>query len=227
MKFPLEVGEATFDSPMHLARAVLTDARTGEATLPGADSPSAWLLMCLEDGTLEPDMVRGLAATLIQARLPGALTEGARVAAGAKMPEFADLIRLALDAHDVGLLLSPDPFFSESSVEDVLLEAWVSLAPVADPEVRAALLGRLRHAGLPRQELQVLLTSGDEDELDRWMPAVLSEGLDDHQIDALAQTIETDHGRREAVVGAIKRCQSSAWLTGQLVERHPTLEKWL
>ena len=91
--FRLVLDDATFSSPMELAAAVFNSAKEGSLSL-GNTSPSEWLLDGMKRGVLDPEMVRGLVATLIQSNVPGALTEGSKVAVAAHMPELSKLILL-------------------------------------------------------------------------------------------------------------------------------------
>src|SRR5262245_9127286 len=88
------------------------------------DAPAlAALVRRVRDGALEPALAVGLAAVLIEHPAPETVCEGARLAAALGDPQLGPLVLLALEGHDLALLLSPDPAIPGASVEDGLLAA--------------------------------------------------------------------------------------------------------
>lgn len=177
MPFPLVVGSRTFEDAPELALAVAADARAGGGTVIPGEAPSMWVAGLVADGRLEPYLAVGLAAGMLRTTQPPLIAEGARLAARLGETQLAPLLPHALDAHDVGVLLSQDPVIPGRSVEETLLRAWADLAPVHDPVTRADLLARLRRASLGDVELAVLVRHGTADEIRRLLPDVLVEGL--------------------------------------------------
>lgn len=186
MPFPLVVGAHTFANAPSFAAAVTADAKSGGGTVVPGRLPSRWVVDLVRSDGLEREVAVGLAAALIRARDAASVCEGARLAALLAEPKLAEMLPVALAGHDTGLLLHADPVMPGQSVEDALLRAWSVLAPVDAPEVRAELLGKLRHAGLADVEAHVLATFGAADEIRRWLPVVLIEGLPRGATDSLA-----------------------------------------
>src|SRR5688572_726307 len=133
MPFPLTVAGRAVTSPPMLASLVLDDAKAGGGTLVAGQPPSRWLMDLVRAGALE----ERLAAELANARL-------------------SSMIGAALEGHDVGVLLHPDPMVPGHSVEDALLRSWATVAPLADATVRGPLLERLRNAGITDVEVRVI-----------------------------------------------------------------------
>jgi surface carbohydrate biosynthesis protein len=125
--------------------------------MPGSElAPSEWLADVVSIGDLPRATALALAAALLQsARDPEVVLEVSRLARALDAPELTELLVLALDALDLGLLLAVRP---SGSVEDALLTTATELASPEDaPEVRERLLARLRHAGLSALEARLLL----------------------------------------------------------------------
>ena len=187
MPFPIRVGDRSFATAPQLASAVTADAKSGGGTVVPGRAPSRWLIDLVRADALERDVAVGLAAALIRSREAAIVCEGARLAALLADPKLAELLPVALAGHDTGLLLHADPAMPGQSVEDALLRAWAVLAPVEAPAVRGELLDKLRHAGLTEVEAHVLAVFGAPDEIRRWLPVVLIEGLPGGATDSLAQ----------------------------------------
>ncbi len=179
MSFPVTVGGRVVASPPELAALAQADANgPGGTVVPGL-RPWQWIVGLVQAGALDPKLAMGLGAALLQNANPVTVAEGARLAEALHPSPLDRLVLLALDAHDAALLLQNDPARPEFSVEDSLLRSAAAVAPLDNDTVRANLLTRLRHAGLPELELIVLLAHGSPTEIALWMPALLEEGLDE------------------------------------------------
>ncbi len=182
MPFPLTVGGRTVASPPDLAALAQADARGAGGTVVAGQRPWQWILGLVQGGALDEKLAVGLGAALLQNANPVTVAEGARIAEALHPSPLGRLVLLALDAHDSVLLLQNDPARPEFSVEDSLLRSAVVVAPLDQPTVRERLLTRLRHAGLPELEWIVLLAHGSVDEMRWWMPALLEEDLEEHDV---------------------------------------------
>lgn len=187
MPFPIRVGNRTYANAPSFAAAVTTDAKSGGGTVVSGRLPSHWVVDLVRAGALEADIAVGLAAALIRARDAASVCEGARLAALLGDRKLAELLPVALAGHDTGLLLHADPVMPGQSVEDALLRAWAVVAPNEDAATRGDLLDKLRHAGLTDVEAHVLAVFGTADEIRRWLPVVLIEGLPRGATDSLAR----------------------------------------
>jgi len=182
MPFPLTVGGRNVASPPELAALAQADAAGAGGTVVAGQRPWQWILGLVQSGALDAKLAMGLGAALLQNANAVTVAEGARVAEALHPSPLGRLVLLALDAHDSALLLQNDPARPDSSVEDSLLRCAVVVAPLDQPGVRERLLTRLRHAGLPDLELIVLLAHGSLDEVRWWMPALLEEELEAHDL---------------------------------------------
>lgn len=197
MPFPLRIGDRVVASPPELASLALADAAGPGGTLVPGQRPARWVADLVATGALEAKLAIGLGAALIQHPNPVAVAEGARLAVALHPSPLGDMVVLALDAHDAGLLLQVDPAGDGASVEDSLLRSAVKVARLSEPFLRDRVLTRLRHAGLPDLELQVLAEHGSLSELQTWIPALLEEPLGDEGIDRLrARVGRGDEGGR-------------------------------
>ena len=110
------------------------------------------------------------------------------------------MLPLALEGHDMGLLLVPDPLDPDHTVEDTLLRSWAALA---DLDTHCGpLLTHLRQAGLTRLELEVLCHHGSDEELVAWLPAVLRDGLPE-DLSLLASVRSRGEAPASAVAAAV------------------------
>jgi hypothetical protein len=190
MPFPLTLAGRVISSPHELAALAQADAAgEGGSVIPGL-RPWQWVLGLVADGSLEPRLAMGLGAALLQNPNPVTVAEGARLAVGLHPSPLDRLVVLALDAHDAALLLQVDPGRPGASVEDSLLRSAVEVAPLDDALTRTTVLTRLRNAGLPALEFQVLMEHGTLADVRRWMPALLEEGLEDEDRPHLQKRIE-------------------------------------
>jgi len=203
MPFPVtHAGHTWADGPSLLA-AVIADAR-GEGTGAfSADGPAAWLGDLVDGSALEPELAVGLVAALLQRRdEAGAVAEAARLAVRLGRKDLGDLLLMALDACDTGLLLTSDPRRPTRSIEDALLDAAGQLADLSNDGVRARLLPRLRNAGLVAHECAALARHGTVDEIRTWMPAILLEGVPEGGADALVDALADRDDARDALIDA-------------------------
>jgi len=194
MPFPLTVGGRTVASPPELAALAQTDADGPGGTVVPGKRPCEWIPELVASGALELGLARGLGAALLQNANPTTVAEGARIAQALTPSPLDQLVLMALDVHDAVLLLQNDPARPEFSVEDSLLRSAVEVAPLDDDATRAKLLMRLRHAGLPELELQVLLDHGSLVEVAHWMPALLEEGVGEEGLGRLRTRASSDDG---------------------------------
>ncbi len=192
MPFPLTVGGRTVASPPELAALAQTDADGPGGTVVPGQRPCDWIPDLVASGALELGLARGLGAALLQNANAITVAEGARIARALTPSPLDQLVLMALDVHDVVLLLQNDPARPEFSVEDTLLRSAVEVAPLDDDTTRGKILTRLRHAGLPGLELRVLLDHGRPDEVARWMPALLEEELEEDQLEQLRRRASAD-----------------------------------
>jgi len=167
-----------------------------------AQRPWQWVMGLVEADRLERRLAIGLGAALLQHADPVTVAEGARLATALHPSPLDALVVHAVGAHDALLLLQVDPAEPDRSVEDTLLRAAVAVGDLADAEVRRGLLSRLRNAGLPELEAEVLLLHGDLGELRRWVPALQSEGLSEASVARV---------RRRLTVGD----EGARWLAGR------------
>lgn len=187
MSFPLSFQGHTFATAPALAQAVTADAEAGGGSLFPGQCPPQWLLEMREQGLVETGLLVALAGHLLAARQPATAAVGARLTVVLDHPELVRMLSLALEGHDLGLLLQLDPLDPEHTIEDTLLDAAAATAGHA-PDT-AALLTRLRNAGLPHLELAVLCEHAAEEQVRAYLPAALR----DHQGDpgALLDTLST------------------------------------
>lgn len=177
MPFPLTIGDLTAVDAPSLGQLVLADCRAGGGSVVAQQRPSRWVMDLVRDGTLDASLAIGLSAGLLQSNEAGPLAEGARLAQQLGDAKLGEMIGLLLDVLDVGILLTRDPLRGDRSVEDTLLIAWADLADAEDPEIRAALLTRLRNAGMGELETGVLVRRGTPHEIRTWLPAIAHEGV--------------------------------------------------
>lgn len=193
MPFPVELDGHTFSRPPDLAVWVFDGARAG-------GFPERALARAAREGRLSRDEAVGLCAALVQTADPPVVVCGARLAAAVGEPTLARLLAVAVEALDVGTLLSLAD--DGRSVEDHLLEAAAALL-TEDDAARAALLPRLRHAGLGAAEVRVLATRATAAELRALLPAALLEGLPPGTADALAAGLDREDEVAEALLDAL------------------------
>lgn len=176
MPFPLRLAGKKIENARDLGALFVADAHAhGNSVFPG-EAPHVWALRLVSRGAVDVDVASALVALVLVSRDPAAVAEAARF--GARLPPalLQSLFPAAIDAQDTGVLLHPDPFQPERSVEDALLAAWA--ATVADDiAVRGPLLERLRNAGLPALEVAILARHGTPDELRATLPQVFTEGV--------------------------------------------------
>ncbi len=176
MSFPLQIGAYVVPGPRELGALARQDAGPGGTVLPGR-RVWQWVLELIATGVLDIRTAAGLTAALLRNPEGATVAEAARIVGALRDPKLAVLVLDALDAHDTGLLLGPDPADAERSVEDALLRAAAVAGDLADPELRASLLGKLRNAALRVEEAKVLARWGTDDEIRLHLPAILTEGL--------------------------------------------------
>lgn len=192
MPFPLPLEDSTCASARDLAAVLASDARSSAA-------PRPWerVLAWVASGRLARVEAVGLTAAFLQQADAALLCEGARMAARLGEPRLGALALDAVDGHDPAVLLGADPLDPSRSAEDALLAAAAVAIDPTDAALRGRLLERLRHAGLPEIEAPLLLAHGSAEEIARWLPAVLAEGLSDtHRTLALARIARGDPGAR-------------------------------
>jgi len=189
MSFPLTIGEHVVEDPPALAALVARDAAGPGGSVVVGQRPWEWILALVEQGALPTELAVGLAAALLQQPDAATIAEGARLASALHPSPLDELVVHALGAHDMLVLLQVDPAEPSRSVEDTLLHAAVAVAPLGAADHRAALLERLRNAGLSGLEARVLLTHGELWELRRWLPALRSEGLPSGSEELVAQRV--------------------------------------
>jgi hypothetical protein len=177
MPFPLRFADRVLDGPPALAATAIEDAKNGGGTVVPGVPTSQWVIDLVARGALEREIAVSLAAMMLGGSQGGAVAEGARLAARLRHPQLDALVGTAVMGQDIGVMLEPDPARPGRSTEDALLAAWAEIAPLDDANVRAALLERLRNAGLNDLELQVLAVWGTPAEIRQWMPSVFIEGV--------------------------------------------------
>jgi len=192
MSFPLTIAEQTFEDAPSLAEAVVADAEAGGGTVTADTRPAEWLTTLLQSDAMERSVLVGLAAWLLRNPNHTAVAEGVELATSLTLTELGPVLDAALDAHDVSLLLMPDPRQPNRSVEDAMLTALARTSQLAEPEIRVRILARLRYAGLSAEELGVLATHGNVEEVAQWLPAILLEGVPDGQGHQLATLLSRD-----------------------------------
>lgn len=204
MPFPVSLGSTTWPDGPALLAAVADDARAGGGSVVAGQYPSQWLLGLVSAGALEQDLAVGLVAALLRSSSEAAvLAEATRIAVALDEGALGALVVACLEAFDTGVLLTSDPRGEAESVEDLLLRAAVHLADLDQPELRARVLPRLRHAGLPELELAVLAAHGDLEELQLWLPPVLVEPLSPPGAAALAARVIADPSTRDALCAVL------------------------
>lgn len=189
MDFPLTIAGHTVASAPALAALVLDDARAGGGGVVPGQRPAVWLAGAVEAGLVSRRLALGLAAALLQVGDPAGLVEAAELAARLGLKELGPVLRAAVDAVDVGVLLERAPGAPDASVEDALLRGWAALAPSDDPVALRALLERLRNAGLRALELSALVERGGSDLVAELLPFILAEELPSSDIEVLARAI--------------------------------------
>jgi len=177
MSFPLIISDRTVQSAPQLAELFLQDVRAGGGRIVANKAPHHWITELVEAGLLERKLAVALAAALLRGVDAGAAAEAARLGVALRSPEIGALLPHALGGLDMGTLLYVDPVFPEQSVEDALLLAWGSIGDRTDIEIRAKMLERLRNAGQPALELDVVCTHGSAEEIAAWIPSILIERL--------------------------------------------------
>jgi hypothetical protein len=183
-RFPIQLGALSVATPAQLGAVARDDARAGGTVIPGK-RVFEWAHSLVASGDLDRAGCAGLCAALLRHGDAATIAEGARLAALLGARELGPLILHALEGHDTGLLLEPDPIEPTRSVEDALLRSAASLVDLADPVVREAVLVRLRNSALRAEEARVLATWATPAEIAAWMPALLVEGFPAEARDAL------------------------------------------
>jgi hypothetical protein len=199
MSFPLVLPDRVVPDAPAMAALVRADAGVASGTVVPGKRPAEWVMDLVRAGSFDRRLAIGLAAALIQNPEVATVREGARLAQALGDPVLGPLVRRALDGHDTALLLQSDPGRPGASAEDTLLEAACPLCDLADPEVRRPLLERLRHAGLRSLEAAALLRFGDVEDLEAWLPAVLTEGLAEEHLVLLTAALAEDDARAHVV----------------------------
>jgi hypothetical protein len=199
MPFPFQFAGHTFHSAPEFAKAVVADIDAGGGKLVPDRRPSQWVIDIAKMGDKPKTLVVALAAALLQSDRPDAVAEAARMVTQLGSRELWDLLPLALDGHDVGLLLHADRFYPDQSVEDALLAALVIVGNLAASDVRKSVMERLRRAGLPGEELAILLQYGSVEEISVWLPAILVEGVPEGSRGQLVNALAGDPGRVAAI----------------------------
>jgi hypothetical protein len=192
MSFPLTAGSHRVEGPAELAGLVRADAAAGGSVVPG-ERPSAWLLGL----SLPRDLLVALCAGMLREPDAALVAEGVRLAVALHPSPTDPLVLGLLGHHDPALLLQHDPAQPGRSVEDTALWGAMQVTDLSDDAARAELLRRLRHAGLPQWEAAVLIPHGSLAELQRWWPALVSEGIvADHAEAVAARVARGDDGGR-------------------------------
>jgi len=203
MPFPLSHAGRTWNDGPALLAAVIADARGEGAGSFSAEGPAEWLGALVDASKLEPDLAVGLVAALLQRRdEAGAVAEASRLAVRLGRRDLGDLLLMALDACDTGLLLTADPRRPARSVEDALLDAAGQLADLSNPDIRGRLLPRLRNAGLVAHECAALTRYGTVDEIRMWLPAILLEGVPEGAAEPLIDALVERDDARDALIDA-------------------------
>jgi len=209
MPFPLTLGQHTWKDGPDLLAAVLADAKAGGGQVVAGRGPSQWLGDLIEAGALEPELAVGLVAALLQQRTDAcAVSEAARLAVLLGRADLGELVVMSLDAYDTAFLLTADPLRRAASVEDALLDAAVRLADLAEPEVRARLLPRLRNAGLTSLECMILARHGTASEIRLWLPAVLTEGLPEGSPGSLVEGLARGGPETDALLEVLEAAEA-------------------
>ena len=174
MGFAVAFQGGVYEAGPPLLDAVLASVRRG---LSAADE----VFTLVMGDQIDVDAAVGLAAALLGGSDPAGVAEGARLASRLGDPRLVAFVERVVEQQDLAILLAPDPLAPlvgmGASVEDALLRTWAELAPLLEDRRRAELLERLRHAGLRDLELGVLARVGSEEEVDLWLPTILSEGV--------------------------------------------------
>lgn len=211
MPFPVTWGSQAWNDGPALLAAVIADARAGGGEVVEGQSPCLWVAEMVAAGSLERELAVGLVAALLQQREEAAaLVEAARLAVSLDGTELSDLVLMALDAFDTGLLLTADPLRPGASVEDALLRAAWRLADLSDPATRARVLPRLRNAGLSDLECMALVRHGTPEEIRIWLPAILVEAIPPGSVEALIEMLSAPGAVREAVLEAFQEARPDA-----------------
>ena len=199
MPFPLRLAGQKIANARDLGALFVADAHAGGNTVFGDEAPHAWMSRLVDKGAIDLDVAIALVALVLASRDPAAVAEAARL--GTKLPPelLQSLFPAAIDAQDTGVLLHPDPFMPNRSVEDALLAAWAATAP-DDLVVRGPLIERLRNAGLPDLEVAVLARHGTPDEIKQTLPLVFIEGVPAGTAEALGPILT----RGDDVVNAFR-----------------------
>jgi hypothetical protein len=172
--FPLQLGGRTVATPAALGQIAQRDAAHGGAV--AGERVAGWASGLVRDGALTAREGLGLTAALLRHPEAATVSEGARLAVALADREAGALLLLALEGHDVGLLLAPDPGDLGRSVEDALIRSAAAVSELSDADARARLLDRARHAGLAVEEARILARWGTADEIARALPGLLTEG---------------------------------------------------
>lgn len=224
MSFPLRIAGRRIGAGQELVSLFVADARArGDTVVPG-QAPHAWILGLVDAGQLPREVVSALAAVLLNSGAAPAVAEAARLAVALGTAECRALFPAAVDAQDTSVLLHADPFVPGSSVEDALLRAWASLARADDPAVRADLLDRLRNAGLPAVEAEVLARYGTPEELRAGVEQILAEGVPTGVSEALFAVRDREDSVQDALRGALAAVPADRWPI--LAARVPAWSTW-
>ena len=131
--------------------------------------------------TLHPGQLTAVELTALTAALatrpePNALCTAARLTQHLRDERLGALLLQACLGVDLGTLLTPATPNSDTSIEDVLLNAIVETAPLHTLEIRARLLERLRGAGHSQLEIDILSNHGTASEIADALPGIFAEG---------------------------------------------------
>ena len=187
--FPLTIAGVLFSSPAALRERVEAELRRGRSPLVEGQSPAVWLANAVRTGEMSHALCRSLAAALLSGGRYREVVEAARLAVLLDMGELAPMLHHAVEGLDVALLLRRVAVGRDDSVEDELLRAWAAIEPGEDPLRVAALLRRLREAGLRALEIQVLGRSGTPELVEEHLPPILEEPLGSADVEALASLL--------------------------------------
>jgi len=207
--FPIQHDSLNFESAPALLEGVEADAAVGGGSLLDQTPPHSWVDTLVQAGALTAAEAVGLAAALIQRGTAPAACEGARIALDLNETSLGTLLLHALDGLDVGELLMIDPVDKSQSTEDTLLLCAERIVDTTDVNLRHALLGHLRRAGLVELELAILAKRGSSSEIRLWLPAILEEVLNLNSLEALNQILNRGEAESLALAQAVSQLPAS------------------
>lgn len=197
MPFPVQVGELEIPHAAGLGYVVAADlAADGGTVIPG-ESAFDWLPRVAAD--LDAEEQRSLIRALLQRRDADAVSLACAVGRAVQTEGIGPYYLSALLHHDVGTLMSPDPW--GRSVEELLATTGAELCPLDDVRWRSLVLASLRTTGAFVYEARVLAAYGTEAEIREWGPPLLATG---------------DDAVRSAFEGARTR-EAVAWVVEELL----------